>query len=359
MKIKYEYLHEVYLKQVKLIAQDEHFYSIKNAEQYVLSSYGRLFRLMDGNHHKMVEQTFYKGEEAYMIAFDGATKETPIIISQLIANVFFPNEQIFRLYNPCLNGTKHEYRWKVENLHIIRTKEQLAEAFLAKMEGNTVQTDSDLKNHILSGGWNLPKGANYIEKLHTIQAGIHTRATNEKYKQLHPQYSETTISQEWLDNPAKLKQYWLDVIYYHPEKLVADKDIMGFGHTNHYAEGLVVPVPVYINSIFVKSTSEFGYCISQHKRKDGTIYYKIPQSAYIFEGKREKDIICDNYYEALIAGRKRKADYIRKVVGKERALGYMPEYILEAMEQWADLCEAGHIKIWEPSEDVIKEQMKV
>lgn len=355
MVIKYENLHEIYLKQVTLIAYDEHFFSVNNAKQYVLSTYGRLFRLLEGGHHTMVSPIFYKGEEAYAIFYDGDIETTTVLISTLIANVFFPNEQIFRLYNPYASSGKHTYRWKLEDLHIIKTKEQLVNALLAKMAGEALQVETELKKHSIEGGWNLPAGTDYARKLCTLQAGMHTRSTNIKYKQRHPQYAETTISKEWLDNPAAFKQYWLDNIYYHPEKLVVDKDIMGFGNTNCYAEGLVVPVPAYINDIFVRGTSKLGYCISQIKRKDGTIHYKIPQSVYVLDGDREQDIYCDTYNEALKAGRKRKAEYIRKVVNKERVLGYIPEYILDVMAQWADRCEIGQIQIWEPADEVKKE----
>lgn len=29
-------------------------------------------------------------------------------------------------------------------------------------------------------------------------------------------------------------------------------------------------------------------------------------------------------------------------------MGYIPNYILDVIEQWAELCEAGQIRIWEP-----------
>ncbi len=64
---------------------------------------------------------------------------------------------------------------------------------------------------------------------------------------------------------------------------------------------------------------------------------------------------CDTYIEALRAGRNRKANYIRKVVADEREKGYMPEYILEAMEKWANRCELGLVKMWEPSEEILEE----
>lgn len=45
-------------------------------------------------------------------------------------------------------------------------------------------------------------------------------------------------------------------------------------------------------------------------------------------------------------------------MNKERKDGFIPEYILETMEKWATLCEAGKISIWEPSDET-KKEMKI
>jgi len=63
----------------------------------------------------------------------------------------------------------------------------------------------------------------------------------------------------------------------------------------------------------------------------------------------------DKYTDALVAGRKRKADYIRRIVEVESKAGFIPEYILCAMRRWADRCELGLVKIWEPTEEILRE----
>lgn len=353
MKIDAQKLHELYLCNVKPIAKDERFYAVPNAKKYAISTYGRAFKVSTDRKYDKLKVVYKKGEEAYCILYDDATEEKTVPISKLLSTVFFPDLQVFRLYNPKLYP--HKRRWKIEDLHIIESKDQLIETFLAKMNRRVLQCPEELRNHIFIGRWNPPKNQNIQKALNRLYASLKTRATNQKQKIWHPQYSSTTISEEWAKNPELFKQYWLDVQYYHPEKMSVDKDILGFGNTNHYAKGLVIPIPVYINDIFTRNTSKLGYCIIKQKRKDGSEYYKIPQNAYTFNGEYEENIYCDSYADALKSGRKRKADYVRKVVDKERQAGYIPEYILEAMEKWAVLCEAGKISIWEPSDEIKKE----
>lgn len=342
MIINTTHLKEVYLKSVKKLAIDEHFYAIQNAKNYVLSTYGRLFKLLGNGHHKAVKSQYLYGDEAYKILFDDLETEITIPVYQLMSRVFFPEEQIFRLYNPHFSD--YNKRWKVEDLQIVRTKEAYVNMLCTKMAGEKIQSE----RNSFEGRWNLPKGETVQNALKVLYRNMKTRATNKKYKQLNPQYKYSTMSQEWLDNPSAFKAYWLDKIYFYPGKLTLDKDIMGFGNTNHYAAGLVIPIPVYINDIFVRSASRLGYCISEHTRKDGTKYYTVPMNVFALEDEERKNIICDNYEEALKAGRKKKANYIRKIVTKERKMGYIPNYILDVIEQWAELCEAGQIRIWEP-----------
>lgn len=356
MKIDAQKLHELYLCNVKPLAKDERFYAIPNAERYAISTYGRAFKQSSDRKYVKLKPVYKNGEEAYSILYNDHTEENTVIISKLLSTVFFPDLQIFRLYNPKMHP--HKRRWRIEDLHIIESKEQMIETLRAKMNRRVPAYSDELKKHIFIGRWNPPKNQNIQKAMNRLYASLKTRATNQKQKVWHPQYSSTTISEEWAKKPELFKQYWLDKQYYHPEKMSVDKDILGFGSTNHYAEGLVIPIPVYINDIFTRNTSKLGYCIIEKKRKDGSVYYKIPQNAYVFDGKYEQNIYCDTYAEALQAGRIRKANYVRKVVNKERQDGYIPEYILEAMEKWAALCEAGKISIWEPSDET-KKEMKI
>ena len=61
-----------------------------------------------------IRDLFYKnGEEAYCILYDDATEEKTVLISKLLSTVFFPDLQVFRLYNPKLYP--HKRRWKIED----------------------------------------------------------------------------------------------------------------------------------------------------------------------------------------------------------------------------------------------------
>ena len=182
------------------------------------------------------------------------------------------------------------------------------------------------------------------------------RATNKKFKGRHTQYEHTEIDKEWFDNPAFFKQYWLDNQYEYPGSLSVDKDILGYGETNCYAPGLVVGIPTYINDIFTKGTSKLGYCITRKKDKNGKTYYIIPGSAYSRKDDSSKIIRSETYRDALIAGRKKKAQYIRDVISDERRKGFIPERILNVMKRWADLCEIGKITVWEPSNRVFLQE---
>lgn len=96
------------------------------------------------------------------------------------------------------------------------------------------------------------------------------------------------------------------------------------------------------------------YCIREKSRVNGEKYYIVPAAAFCFDEEKSKDYICNSYIEALQAGHSKRANYIRKIVAKERKAGFIPEKILAAMEKWANRCELGLIKIWEPSEEVFK-----
>lgn len=351
MKIDATKLREMYLQNIKLIAKDERFYQVPFANKYVISTYGRLFEKTADYFYKPVKVKYKNKKEYYEILLNDQEEISKISVSKLLGDVFFDGIQIFRLY-PRISAYKR--RWRIEDLIIVESREQWNEILLAKMERRKPNISENLTKHRFVGRW-IPDSKKSVPKaLNIMYTSMRTRAMNPNFKALKKQYANTTLSDEWKESPAAFKQYWLDHQYYYPGKISVDKDIMGFGNTNHYAKNLVIEIPIYINDIFTRGTSRLGYCITPQTKKNGDIYYKIPSSAYYFE-KREDNIFCNSYIEALKAGRKKKADYIRKIVKKEKESGFIPQHILNTMSTWADLCENGQIKMWEPSEDVLKE----
>ncbi len=353
MQIDAKNLKEIHVGNVPLVADDERFYAIQNARKYACSNYGRLYRKTVKDRYNKVPMLYVNGNEAYSILFDNAKAEKIISIRKLLAMVFYPSDRGIYLY--CGNWNPFDAkRWNVEKLDVLRGKDEIMEAILSKMEHRSPSyKDFNTNNGFL----NQPQSKERINKvLHQKYWNMRSRATNIKVKQRQPQYQDTTISNEWLNNPESFYSWYMEHTYYYPGNLSVDKDILSFGTTNKYSAEYVAIVPIYINNIFTgDSRSRLGYSIQEKERADGTKYFLLPATAYRFKGETLKQVACDTYTEALRAGRNRKADYIRKVIADEREKGYMPEYILDAMEKWANRCELGLVKLWEPSEETLEE----
>lgn len=340
-------LHETTLKKIKLLANDEHFYIVPGAEKYALSTYGRLFRTMPHGGYSRVNPMFVRGEEAYQIYFDNKPEPDTVTIRKLMAMVFFADHPGVYLVNPKFATGK--FRWRLDDLHVLYDRGNVVEYILSRTENRDPAYADEQKGSTFINRADFDKPLR--KQISSIYWGMHSRATNPGLKKRHPQYQYTTIDPEL--SLEKFTDWYLDNWYDYPGKLVIDKDILGFGRENCYKLGFISFVPQYINNVFVASNSKFGYCITEHAREDGEKYYKVPGNAFTLDGDSQKNIIFDNYAEALQAGRKRKADYIRAIVAKERAAGYMPPHILDAMARWANLCELGRIPMWEPSEDTL------
>lgn len=341
-------LKEVYVSSVK-VKKDERFYSVPNANDYVFSTYCRLLKQTNNNYYKVVPLI----DGNYVIKFDNESEPRKIRVNRLAAMVFFPEVKNGFMYSfDEVDGSKN---LQVENLHLLEGKDDIVEAFFAKAERRQPTYSADKQHHQFINRMDL-NGKSITSKLNSLYRNMRSRATNKKVKKRQPLYQNTTICKEWLDNPSAFKEFILDNQYYYNGKLEVDKDILGLGQSNIYSPQSVALVPKYINDIFTTSPSKLCYSIKKSKRKDGSIVYSIPPNAFNLNNSNIKNLTFDNYIDALLAGRQRKANYIDEVVKKERAKGYMPEYILEAMTKWANLCRLGLIKKWEPSEEVLKSE---
>lgn len=347
MLIDNKNLHEVTLKKIKVIAPDEHFYAVPNASEFALSTYGRLFKTTPDGRCKREKILYHKGKESYTVHFDDSSSPRIIPIRKLMELVFFPELDHVYLMNPKTISGK--YRWKLEDLHVLQSKSDIVEFIVSKIERREPQYDGNREGCTFKNraDFNKPLRA----KAAQIYWNMHSRSVNPKVKGANPQYENTSISESLTFEV--FNKWYIANFYDYPGKLSIDKDILGLGLTNRYEIDKIALVPVYINNVFTKSNSQLGYCIYEKTRKDGKKYYKIPGNAFTLDSQHQKDILCATYSQALREGRKRKADYIRAIIQKEQDAGYMPKHILDAMEKWADLCELGLVKKWEPSEETL------
>jgi len=337
-------LNEVYVKKVRLVANDERFYEVKGNENYALSTYGRLYEHKDGHWKKV--PVIYKRGECYQM------RDQTIPVCALMARVFFPNREGLYLY-PYEFSPLDPKRWDLKRLFVLETKEDLVEVLQSKLEHREPQIDESKKRNSFIG--RMEFGVPVNKALERKYSNMRSRATNQKIKARDQNYKNTEISEEWLENPELFYRYIFQHQYYYPGKLSIDKDLLGYGLTDKYAPEYVTLLPFNLNNVFTSNTSRLGYCIQKKVRTDGSVRFVVPQSAFAIRGEKQDDLSFDRYTDALVAGRRRKADYIRKIADLEKKAGYLPEYILDAMNKWADRCELGLVKIWEPSESALEE----
>lgn len=335
---------------------EEHFYAIPTAQNYVLSDHATLLRKSDDGKYLRIPM-FYSTElfcDAYTMHFDGEDTPRTVSIRKLLAMVFYSEYDSVFLYNPRFCASS-ETRWYIKDLHVLTTREDIVEAFQAKIEHRQPNYDDQLKGASFIN--RLDKDDESFKKyLQRTCANMIDRATNPKTKAEKPQYAETTIDPEIINDRTIFYEWALGSYYDYPgERLQIDKDLLSFGEANLYSLKYMCFLPSYINKIFrrAKANNSLGYGIRQ-TQSNGEISYLVCTEKKISRNEgSSKWKTCDTYAEALRLGRKAQTEYIRKIVAKERADGYIPAHILDAMCTWANMCELGLIKMWEPSAETL------
>lgn len=354
MKINTRNLKEIYGKNIKTIANDERFYQVPDASDFIFSTYCRLFELNELNQYQLVPLKYESPWRYYRIKFDNEDVPRMMSINRLAGLVFFPD-----IPNAFLEPFHDDWNWKswnIENLHLFKgskeqRRKQRVERILALCERREPKYDDELKSHSFFRRFSLPKGIKLSFKLSRDYRNMKSRSLNRGTKSRNPRYKNTRICDDWRENPDAFKQWWIDNRYDYPgEELQLDKDILSFGQADIYAPECCCFVPRRINDIFTASNSKLKYSITKRKNKDGAIIYVIPPNAFGYG----ETFSSPNYFEALNEGRRRKAEMIRRIVEEERYIEYMKPHILDAMERWANLIEMGKIEMLEPSEEDLK-----
>ena len=345
MKIDQRELHELFCMVRKPCAKDERFYAIPNANEYALSTYCRLLHRKHDFWYEIISPI----GDFYLIKFDNEPDERKINIGTLAARVFFPKIENGYLY-PYIFGYGWR-RWKIENLHLLVGCEMIVEALSAKINRRSPDYGNEYKLHSFINRWEPTRYKhNFNKYLHRYYWNMMSRSTNKGYKKRFSTYEETSVCEEWSNDAAAFKQWFLDNQYHYKGQIQVDKDILGFGKTNKYAPNLCCLVPKYINAMFENSSSQLGYSMTKIALKNGKSVYEIRRNAF---GGLEHNARFNSYIKALKAGRCLKAKNIRNVVSKERERGNIPSKILDCMLKWADLAEMGLVEMWEPSKETL------
>lgn len=335
INIDYNKLKKIYVKGVRHIAEDEVFYAVPNACKYAFSNYSRLYEYTCDElskqrwHEVEYKYSFRFHSDAYNIVFDN-NEQKNVSVNWLIKTVFMLPPNTFL---ELKNFSKEKNRYALNNIYVF-SKSEFTSFILARC--NRKEKDiSWVDNEI-----DLPISVTNLQRfLSNAYDGMMRRGSNESYKRHNPQYNNTTICSEWYKHPDVVKRYILDNIYYYPNcTLIMDKDLMTFGEGNEYAPGKAIPLPKHLNTIFRRSNR---YRIT---RKRSGLYDVAGFGEY------------NSYEEALQAARNLKSHYLLSVANDEEQKGYLPDFMIAQIRQWAYKCRNGDIKIWEPSEEILKEK---
>lgn len=336
MQIDFSKLTEVIIPKIKLLKFDERFYLVPDLTNYAISTYGRLYYYENNKWHK-VKQEYSKGFECYRINIDETTRL--IKLQLLISKTFFGGKYV----------TPHKYnshlKWDIKKLHTPEGKAEEVERIQSLIEHRNPTYDLQKQSNEFIGRTEYNESIS--RKLHRIYWDIVARSCYPNTKAKFPQYKNTTISEDWLNNKQNFFVWYIQNDYYYPGKKQIDKDIMSFASKNEYSSENAILIPEYINKIFTSSYSKFGYSIIEQIKND-KIRFKVAGYAFSNRYFKQNDYYSYSYIDALQQARKMKANYIRAIIENETKNGYIPKRILDTMNKWANLCELGKIEMWEP-----------
>lgn len=333
MEIDEKDLKITHLFNVKLIDKSEKFYSLPFADGYVMSNFGRLYRQTidkaGKEHWKRVNISKLNDYESYYIKLNGKSKKKKYI-NTIISLLLFGNENYLIYHRNKFDDPK---RWAFKDLIILNNGGSPIK-FINSIDFDT----KSLNEKINSDYWNMV-----------------SRATNEKVKQAKPLYKDVTICDLWKNDYESFHDWYISNYYFFPGELSIDKDLLSLGVGDLYSPELACILPQKYNNIFKRSYSKLGFLIQKKEMTDGTPYYYLTGHAFKINGKAQKQFGSPKYSEVLKVARKRKAKYIRYLAKTERKAGFIPDRLIDAMEQWADLCESG-ISVWEPDLKELKKE---
>lgn len=334
MNIDARKLKEVYIHHIELTEPDERFYVIPIAQDYAISTYGQVRHIPTGKKARYGLTDMYY-DQGYWIIPNNETQEKVISTQKLMIMTFFDGKGRF-LKRRGDYLLKH--RWDVRYQHLLMDKSDLIEWMQAIFEHRSPRYPRRQQRH------KFTHQMNYASRTDAdcLYWNARQRATNDHVKEIKPRYKDTTMERALIEDKRLFEAWFLQNQYYYPEKLELDKDLLGFGEKNCYHRKYMCLLPHYLNDFFCPNRSKYGYGILK-KVKDGVTYYTVPSPA------GEARTKCATYAKALELGRKRKADKIREMAEKEKKMGYMPRKLIKTMLKWADLCEEGKIRMWEPS----------
>ena len=314
---------------VKLIDQYETFVSVDDAEDYFISSRGRLVRLIYDQAVIVPQQYNSEGEVTTEIKWNGDDAVTEVIAASLVGKAFLVNQTDLKKIG-YLDGNKKNIDCR--NL-----------CYLKDDEGQDVLKDPEMVEHIRT--YQLKSYYNLNDyRLNQLYYNCFTRCYNKKYPEKYKYYKDAEVCAEWYNDKYSFYKWVRNNFYAYPRKLELDKDIMSIWTGKRiYAPDNCCFIPARVNQLFRNFIYESNTHIKEIKRENGSTTYRVNMRCL----QTAKNF--DTFEEARFAVKANKLALISSVLNEFNNCkfdGYdVPEYIIDALREWHRAIEADEINL--------------
>lgn len=315
---------------VKLIDQYETFVSVDGADDYYISSYGRLVHLIYDQPVIIPNRINSTGDVTTMIKWNHNETETNVLVASLECKAFLVNETELTKIG-YFDGDKQNLDCR--NL-----------CYLKDDEEQDVLNDPELaemirKRQLIKSYYNLND-----YRLNQMYYNCFTRCYNKKYPEKHKYYEDAEVCAEWYNDKNSFYKWVRNNFYAYPRKLELDKDIMSIWTGKRiYAPDNCCFIPARVNQLFRNFIYESNTHIKEIKLKNGSTTYRVNMRCL----QTAKNF--DTFEEARFAVKANKLALISNVLNEFNDCkfdGYdVPQYIIDAIREWYRAIKADEINL--------------
>lgn len=316
-------------KKLKLVDQYETFVSVDGADDYYISSRGRLVRLIYDQAVIVPQQYNSEGEVTTEIKWNGDDAVTEVIAASLVGKAFLVNQTDLKKIG-YLDGNKKNIDCR--NL-----------CYLKDDEGQDVLKDPEMVEHIRT--YQLKSYYNLNDyRLNQLYYNCFTRCYNKKYPEKYKYYKDAEVCAEWYNDKYSFYKWVRNSFYAYPRKLELDKDLMSIWTGKRiYAPDNCCFIPARVNQLFRNFIYESNTHIKEIKRKNGSTTYLVNMRCL----QTAKNF--DTFEEARFAVKANKLALISSVLNEFNNCkfdGYdVPQNIIDALREWHRAIEADEINL--------------
>lgn len=317
-------------KNLKLVDQYETFVSVDGADDYYISSRGRLIRLFYDQPVIIPQRINSKGEVITEIKWNNNDTVTDEHTASLVGKLFLVNETDLTKIG-FFDGNKQNLDCR--NLFYLKDDEKhdvLNDPAVAK---------EIRKRQLIKSYYNLNE-----YKLNQMYYNCFTRCYNTNYPEQYKYYKDAEVCPEWYNDKESFYEWVRNNFYEYPRTLELDKDILSIWTGKRiYAPDNCCLVPERVNQLFRNHIYESNNHIKEVNRQDGSTRYRVYMRCM------NKNKTFNTIAEAKEAVKFNKLALISNILSEFNNVKYdgynVPQYIIDAIREWHRVIKADEIDL--------------